>query len=97
MPLDKFDYYSLVDPFADGYYKMERKKAQDLLVKLMSKYKDNLNYYSKIPADEQSILGVEIITDLERYRGLLEVMKDNNDLAFYEKKSCGFQHIYPNV
>jgi hypothetical protein len=24
-------------------------------------------------------------------------MKDNNDLAFYEKKSCGFQHIYPNV
>jgi hypothetical protein len=48
----------------------------------MSKYKDNLNY-SKIPADEQSILGVEIITDLERYRGLLEVMKDNNDLAFY--------------
>jgi hypothetical protein len=73
MPLDKFDYYSLVDPFADGYYKMERKKnAQDLLVKLMSKYKDNLNYYSKIPADEQSILGVEII-DLERYRGLLKL------------------------
>jgi hypothetical protein len=36
--------------------KLERKNAQDLLVKLMSKYKDNLNYY-KIPADEQSILG----------------------------------------
>jgi hypothetical protein len=29
MPLDKFDYYSLVDPFADGYYKIERKNAQD--------------------------------------------------------------------
>jgi hypothetical protein len=27
MPLDKFDYYSLVDPFADGYYKMEKKKC----------------------------------------------------------------------
>jgi hypothetical protein len=38
MPLDKFDYYSLVDPFADGYYKIgEKKNAQDLLVKLMSK------------------------------------------------------------
>lgn len=91
MPLDKFDYYSLVDAFADGYYKIgEKKNAQDLLVKLMSKYKDNLNYYSKIPADEQSILGVEIITDLERYRGLLEVMKDNNDLAFYEKNRAVF-------
>jgi hypothetical protein len=51
---------------------------------------NNLNYYSKIPADEQSILGVEIITDLERYRGLLEVMKDNNDLAFYEKNRAVF-------
>jgi hypothetical protein len=26
MPLDKFDYYSLVDPFADGYYKIGEKK-----------------------------------------------------------------------
>jgi hypothetical protein len=91
MPLDKFDYYSLVDPFADGYYKIgEKANAQDLLIKLMSKYKDNLNYYSKIPADEQAILGVEIITDLERYRGLLEVMKENNDMAFYEKNRAVF-------
>jgi hypothetical protein len=35
-------------------------------------------------------LGVEIITDLERYRGLPEVMKDNNDLAFYEKNRAVF-------
>jgi hypothetical protein len=27
MPLDKFDYYSLVDPFADGYYKIGEKKC----------------------------------------------------------------------
>jgi hypothetical protein len=27
MPLDKFDYYSLVDPFADGYYKLREKKC----------------------------------------------------------------------
>jgi hypothetical protein len=25
--LDKFDYYSLVDPFADGYYKIGEKKC----------------------------------------------------------------------
>jgi hypothetical protein len=29
MPLDKFEYYSLVDPFADGYYKIGQKNAQD--------------------------------------------------------------------
>jgi hypothetical protein len=73
-----------------------REKMHKILVKLMSKYKDNLNYYSKIPADEQSILG----RNYNRFRAIqrfTEVMKDNNDLAFYEKKSCGFQHIYPNV
>ena len=91
MPLDKFEYYSLVDPFAAGYYKIGQKKnAQDLLIKLISKYKENLNYYSKISTDEQSILGMEIVTDLERYRGLLEVMKDNNDLEFYEKNRSVF-------
>jgi hypothetical protein len=26
MPLDKFEYYSLVDPFADGYYKIGQRK-----------------------------------------------------------------------
>jgi hypothetical protein len=42
MPLDKFEYYSLVDPFADGFIKLDSKKCTRLLVKLMSKYKDNL-------------------------------------------------------
>jgi hypothetical protein len=68
--------------------KLERKNAQDLLVKLMSKYKDNLNYY-KIPADEQSILGENYNRAIQRFT---PVMKDNNDLAFYEKNR-GFQHI----
>jgi regulator of sigma D len=28
--LDKFDYYSLVDPFADGYYKIGEKKMHKI-------------------------------------------------------------------
>jgi hypothetical protein len=29
MPVDKFDYYSLLEPFVDGYYKVgEKAKAQ---------------------------------------------------------------------
>jgi hypothetical protein len=46
----------------------EKAKAQDLLNKLTAKYKDNLNYYSKLKSSEQSSLAVDIITDLERYR-----------------------------
>lgn len=91
MPLDKFGYYSLVEPYTKGYYEVgEKAKAQDLLNKLTAKYKDNLNYYSKLKSSEQSSLAVDIITDLERYRSLLQVMKENGDLNFYNKNRTVF-------
>lgn len=97
MPLDKFGYYSLVEPFAGGYYKVgETAKAQDLLNKLVQKYKEDLNYYATLTPGDQSDLAMDIITDIERYRSLLQVMKDNNDLAFYEKHKTTF-NTYVNV
>lgn len=91
MPLEKFGYYSLVEPFAKGYYKIgEKAKAQQLLEKLMSKYKENLNYYGNINPSEQTSIAVDIITDIERYRSLLQVMKENGDLAFYNKNRMIF-------
>ncbi|MRX37931.1 DUF2723 domain-containing protein [Flavobacterium sp. LC2016-23] len=97
MPLDKFGYYSLVEPFAGGYYKVgEKAKAQDLLNKLIQKYKEELNYYATLSASDQTDLAIDIITEIERYRSLLEVMKDNNDQAFYEKHKITF-NTYVNV
>ncbi len=91
MPLDKFGYYSLIEPFANGYYKInEKTKAQDLLNKLMTKYKESLNYYSKILPSEQTDNAIDIVTDMERYRSLLHVMKANGDLPFYEKNKKTF-------
>lgn len=90
-PLDYYGYYSTVEPFADGYYKVgETQKARDLLTKLMNKYKENLKYYSTLKAVEQSDIGTDIVTDIERYRSLLEVMKKNNDAAFYNKSKVEF-------
>jgi hypothetical protein len=91
MPVDKFDYYSLVDPFAKGYYEVgEKAKAQQLLSKLIEKYTENLNYYSQLSSEEQVDIAMEIVTDLERYRGLLEIMKESGDLAFYNKSKKTF-------
>lgn len=96
MPLDKFGYYSLVEPFADGYYKVgETAKAHDLLNKLVNKYKENLNYYATLNAADQTDLAIDIITDIERYRSLLEVMK-KNDKPFYEKHKVTF-NTYVNI
>jgi hypothetical protein len=97
MPLEKFDYYSLVDPFAKGYYDIgEKAKAQDLLKKLITKYKENLDYYSKLEPSEQTSIAIEIITDLERYRGLLQIMKESGDTAFYNESKITF-NTYVNI
>ncbi|WP_264552319.1 DUF2723 domain-containing protein [Flavobacterium sp. N2038] len=97
MPLDKFGYYSLVEPFTEGYYKVgETAKAQDLLNKLVKKYNESLNYYSTLPTNDQTDLAMDIITDIERYRSLLQVMDRNNDKAFYEKHKKTF-NTYVNV
>jgi hypothetical protein len=91
MPLDKFGYYSLVEPFAKGYYAVgEKAKAQELLEKLMTKYKENLNYYINLTPVDQTSIAIDIITDIERYRGLLQVMKESGDSAFYNKNKVIF-------
>ncbi|MFV8268670.1 DUF2723 domain-containing protein [Flavobacterium sp. GT2N3] len=91
MPVEYFDYYSLVEPFAGGYYKIDEKaKAQQLLDKLILKYQENLNYYGNLKSSEQTSIAIPIITDIERYRSLLTVMKENGDLDFYNKNKIVF-------
>jgi hypothetical protein len=53
----------------------------------MAKYKDNLNYYSHLKSSEQTSLAVDIITDPERYRSLLMVMKENGDLNLCKEQT----------
>ncbi|OCB76910.1 glycosyltransferase family 117 protein [Flavobacterium crassostreae] len=91
MPLEKFNYYSLLEPFADGYYKVNQKqKAQKLLQTLVHKYQENLNYYRTLAAADQTSLAIDIITDIERYRSLVQVMQNNKDLGFYNQHKKTF-------
>lgn len=73
MPLDYFGYYSLLVPFVDGYYRIgEIQKAQDLSKRIAFKYADRLKYFKSLDANLQYQLGEEIITEIERYRALVE-------------------------
>jgi hypothetical protein len=91
MPVEYFEYYSLVEPFAGGYYKIgEKVKAQQLLTKLVGKYQENLNYYGNLKSSEQNSIATPIIIDIERYRSLLQVMKENGDLNFYNTNRITF-------
>jgi hypothetical protein len=94
MPVEYFDYYSLVERFG-GYYKIDEPlKAQQLLDKLIMKYRKN--YYGKLAPSEQTSIAIPIITDIERYRSLLTVMKENGDLNFTIKPNH-FQYVHQNV
>ncbi|NBU80912.1 MAG: DUF2723 domain-containing protein [Flavobacteriaceae bacterium] len=91
MPLDYYGYYTMAEPFASGYYKLgEKTKARELLERLMTKYKQSLTYYSNIEPSIQNGIASDIITDIERYRSLLMVMKDRGDMAFYNKNKPVF-------
>ena len=91
MPLEQFGYYSLLEPFAKGYYDLgENAKAQDLLSKLILKYKENLKYYSSLTPSDQTSLAIDIIIDIERYRSLLLAMKESGDATFYNKNKAQF-------
>ena len=87
MPLDKFGYYSLLVPFIDNYYKIsEIKSAQKLSEKISEKYSDRLNYFSSLSADLQYGIGEEIVTEIERYRTLIEAILTNEDSEILEEK-----------
>ena len=97
MPLEYYGYYSLLDPFAGGYYEVgEKAKARHLLDQLMTKYKENLTYYKNLTMSEQIAIELDIITDIERYRGLLQVMKDRGDIEYYNKNKVTF-NSYNNL
>ena len=81
----------MAEPFASGYYKLgEKTKARELLERLMTKYKQSLTYYSNIEPSIQNGIASDIITDIERYRSLLMVMKDRGDMTFYNKNKPVF-------
>lgn len=91
MPLEHYGFYTMIEPFAAGYYEVkEQGKARDILSKLIKKYQENLKYYSTLKANDQIDLYVDIITDIERYRDLLLVMKERGDIEFYNSNKATF-------
>ena len=80
MPLDYFGYYSLLVPFVDIYYRLEStKSAQQLAKKVAIKYSDELDYFSSLTSGDQLMMGEEIITQIERYRTLMEAVLIHED------------------
>ena len=91
LPVEHFGYYTFVEPYVDGYYKVgETEKARALFKKLKGIYQDRLEYYAGIPLDEQYDKIEEIISDMEGYRRNIDILIDNNDREMAETETQVF-------
>ena len=92
MPVDQFGFYTLLEPYIGAYYEVKNKeKAQQLFKDVANKYQENLTYYSRLKVENQERLFQEIITDIERYKGLLDVLIEY-DTDFAEKEGDIFNN-----
>jgi hypothetical protein len=94
MPIAYFEYYSMVEPFAMGYYEVGGKeKARKVVYELIQKYQESLTFYSGFKLSEQYYYASDIVSDIEQYRSLLEIVRAAEDRTFYEKEKVKFNNF----
>ena len=91
MPVDKFGFHSLLEPYISAYYEVGNKEKARALYKDVSKiYQENLLYYSGLDEEDQMrLLEEHIYTDIQRYRALVDllIIYDDKDFAMEETKT----------
>ncbi|SDH80017.1 glycosyltransferase family 117 protein [Myroides phaeus] len=77
MPIKYYGLYELVHPFVEGYYNVgEKEKARQLATELVQKSKESLDYYKTLKLEDIEYYGNEIVTDIEVWRQLLQIVKE---------------------
>lgn len=102
MPVDTFEYYSLLEPFVSGYYEVDKpEKARQVFKDVSKIYQEKLLYYSGLKIQRQYGIADEIISDMEKYRGLIDILitKDTEEVARQEADEFNnylrlFRHFY---
>jgi hypothetical protein len=83
MPVDKFGFYSLLEPYISAYYEIGNvDKGRALYNDVAKKYQESLMYYSGMDEDDQMRLIEEIYLDVQRYRALVDLLVIYNDKDF---------------
>ncbi len=75
MPVKNFEYYSLLEPFILGYYQLDKpEKARLVYDEVKQKHQEFLLYFSRLKLERQYNMAEEIITKMEQYRGLVDIV-----------------------
>ncbi|CAN5372674.1 DUF2723 domain-containing protein [soil metagenome] len=99
MPVEFFGYYTLLEPFISGYFEVgEPERAKEIWEKTAKKYQENLRFYSGWDADRQYDNADNIITDMERYRALVDLLFMYGEQEYGREKADEFNSylsLYP--
>lgn len=91
MPVDDFGYYTLLEPYISAYYEIGNKeKGRKLYKDVSKKYQESLTYYSGLSIEKQTQFLDEIVTDIERYRSLVDILVNYQDTDFAMKETQKF-------
>ena len=84
MPVDKFGFYSLLEPYISAYFEIGNvEKGRALFKDVAKKYQENLVYYSNLSLKNQERkVGEDIYLDIQRYRALVDILVVYNDKDF---------------
>lgn len=100
MPVEYYGYYTLLEPYISGYFEVgEPEKAKALWEKVAVKYQENLKFYSGWDSERQFENADNIITDMERYRALVDLLFIHGELEFGRAKAEEFNtylSLYPD-
>ncbi|WP_034259655.1 glycosyltransferase family 117 protein [Altibacter lentus] len=102
MPVEYFEYYSLLEPYVLGYYEVGApKKARAVYESVAKKYQEHLLFFSGMKVNRQYALADEIISNMERYRSLVDILivMDTEEFAKQEAQKFNdylklFRHFY---
>lgn len=98
MPVEYYGYYAFVDPFIQGYYKIGKKeKARELVSQIIKKYQEEITFYNGMSLEEIMANRYELVGSLERYRDLLDYMKEANDIDFYNQEKVKFNNYFTAI
>ena len=86
MPIEEYGYYTLLEPFIDSYYLLEKnKKARKIFTLISSKYQEKLFYFSGLSENNKILYSELIYTDIERYRSLVETILPYESEEYYKE------------
>ena len=92
MPVEHFGYYTLLEPYMSAYYEVGAKeKARQVYLEVAKKYQENLSYYAELDDAKQIRMAEDIVTDMERYRSIVDVVLEY-DKELGDKESEKFRN-----